>query len=233
MLHTRSLSIWLTAGLLSAAVTSCGGSGSTNSASHSPSNPPATASATANTASSTASASPPAKPAGGWTVAGLRRDRGASGLDVPALPEDRPRYGFYGHPASPSDRHAITTLIKRYYALAAADNAKSACAMLVPGLAKSLPVDYGQLGESYLHGAKTCEAVLSRMFEHSRRELSVPITVNGVFVNGEQAYASLGSTRMPLSIIILTHEHGKWIIAKPLGSRIQEEFLPHKRPGAK
>jgi hypothetical protein len=72
------------------------------------------------------------------------------------------------------------------------------------------------------------------MFKHSRRELSLPIAVNGVFVNGEQAYAPIGSARMPSSIIIVKHEHGAWMIAMPLGSRIQEDFLSHgRRAGAK
>jgi hypothetical protein len=225
MLQMRSLGVLLAVGLLSG-VTACGGSGkSTGSASHPYSHTATTAAATTSAAVGVKSGSPSGTSLHIPKVLATPNDLKEPGLDIPASPQDRPRYGFYGHPAGVSDRRAIVALVKRYYALAAAGNGKGACSMLIPGLTKSLPVEYGQLGASYLRGAKTCEAVLSRLFKHSHHELSVPVAVVGVFIKGEDAYSPIVSSKMPTSIITLKHEHGVWVISKPLGGRVESAFL--------
>jgi hypothetical protein len=142
------------------------------------------------------------------------------GLDAPVSPDDRRHFGFYGHPADASDRQAIVAVIKRYYAVAAEENAKKACTLIVPSLAKALPLEYGQLGAPYLRGAKTCQGVLSRMFKHGHHELSAPITVIGVFIKGEQAYAPIDSKRLALSRITLGQVRGTWTITDPLAGRL-------------
>jgi hypothetical protein len=127
---------------------------------------------------------------------------------------------FYGQAASEAASRTITALVKRYYAVAKTGDGKQACSMMIPSIVKAIPVDYGEFGASYLHGAKTCPTVLSRMFEHSHGELTAPITVTGVLVKGDRAYALLDSARIHASTIALLREHGAWMVAAPLGSRI-------------
>jgi hypothetical protein len=240
----RSLGVLVAVGLLSAGVTACGGAGKgTGSTSHLSSNAAtigAAASSPAAGAASDSSSTPPTSPTStsATSPTSTTATQGSPeglGLDAPAAPEDHAHFGFYGHPAGTTDRRAIIALVKRYYAAAAAGDGKGACAMLVPSLLKSIPVEYGQLGASYLRGAKTCAAVLLRLFESRHRELSVPVAVIGVFVKGPyDAYAAVVSSKMPTSIITLNHEHGAWMITRPLGSTVEAAFLPrNKRSVAK
>jgi hypothetical protein len=127
----------------------------------------------------------------------------------------------YGHPAGVADEQAVTAIVKRFYVVAAAGDGERACAMLIPSLAKAVPVDYGRApGPSYLRGGKTCPAVMALLFMHSRRELSGPATVTGVLVNRDQAYALLGSSTMSASYITLQRQHGAWMINELLGSAL-------------
>lgn len=127
----------------------------------------------------------------------------------------------YGHAAGPADTRAVVALVKRYYAAAAAGDGKSACSMILPSLVKAVPEDYGKLGPQYLHGGKTCEAVLSLLFEHFHSKLAAPIGVTGVRIEGKQAYALLGSATMSASYITVQREHGAWTINQLLGSTLQ------------
>lgn len=85
-------------------------------------------------------------------------------------------FGFT--PADAADRKAITGLVRRYYAAALADNGARGCAMMLPSVAKAVPLDYGRDGAFYLRRAKgTCAAVMSLMFKHEHRLLAREVPV--------------------------------------------------------
>jgi hypothetical protein len=125
----------------------------------------------------------------------------------------------YGQSADAIDIQRVRTAIKRYYAMGSAGDGNAACADLVPHLAKSIPVDYGRFGPSYLRGASTCGAVLTRLFERSRSDFPIPVEVTDVRVNGNEGVALLGFTTMPAGYIAIEREQGAWWVA---------EMLPHK-----
>jgi hypothetical protein len=127
----------------------------------------------------------------------------------------------YGHAAGPVDTRAVAALVKRYYAAAAAGDGKGACSMLLPSLAKAAPEDYGEFGPQYLRGGKTCEAVLSLLFEHFHNTLTAPVGVTGVRVEGNQAHALVGSATMSASYITLQRERGVWALNELLGNTLQ------------
>jgi hypothetical protein len=128
---------------------------------------------------------------------------------------DRLNVGYVG---SVADAKAITALVKRYYAVAVAGDGAEACAMMPPGFVKAVPLDYGKLGPSYLHGGKTCAAVVSLQFEHSRKQLTPAIQVTGVhFEHSDRAYAMFGSKTTPASFIAVVREGASWRIGALIG----------------
>jgi hypothetical protein len=124
----------------------------------------------------------------------------------------------YGQPASAAQTRTLTALVKRYYATAAKDDGAGACSQIGPDLAKAVPLDYGKLGASYLHGGKTCSAVMVLLFKHFHRELAGQVHVTSVRVQAESAVAFLGSRTMSASQIPLVREGPTWRIAALLGS---------------
>lgn len=134
-----------------------------------------------------------------------------------ALREDaRILTAYYGPAASGAQATAVAATVRRYLATAAAGNGDAACSLLVPGVADSLPREYGTLGAPYLHGARTCQAVLTRMFRHRRRELGAPIDVTGILARGKSAYVLVASAAMPVSTVAARLEHGRWMVAVPM-----------------
>jgi hypothetical protein len=123
----------------------------------------------------------------------------------------------FGHNAGEADRRAITALVKRYYAGAAAGDGQTACSILIPSLAYAVPLDYGKLGPAYLRAGKTCRAVMALFFKHSHDELSAPVAVTGVRIDGNHALALLGSSTMPAGYITLQRDHRVWTVNELLG----------------
>lgn len=118
---------------------------------------------------------------------------------------------YYGHAAGAFDRTAITKLVKRYNAAIVADDGASACAMVYTTFAEALPEDYGQApGPRYMRGAKTCQAVMTLLFEHSRAQTTGSVELTGVRVKGNEALALLGSRTRPAGYIMLKRERGAW-----------------------
>ncbi len=123
----------------------------------------------------------------------------------------------YGRPASAEDMRAIATLVQRYYAAARTGDSTAACSMMYSVLAEAIPEDYGQPpGPAYLRG-KTCNSVLSRLFEHSRSMLTGSYTVTGVRISGNRALVLLGSRTQPASSLFVKRERGVWKIDSLLG----------------
>jgi hypothetical protein len=126
----------------------------------------------------------------------------------------------FGEPASKADVRAMTPVVKRYYAVAAAGDAKRACAMIDPAFTKALSAEIRVSAPSYLHGAKTCQAAAADTFRHYRHELTVPIRVNGALTDGNTGYVVVSSAKMPDSMIAVRRMHAAWVIDSVLGAKI-------------
>ena len=127
----------------------------------------------------------------------------------------------YGHRPSAAARRAIASVVKRYYVAASADDASTACAMLLPSLANSLAEDYGRApGPSYLRGSTTCQAVMSKLFRHAGERLTEAITVVEVRVEGDHAQVVFSSRKMPASIILLMRQGSSWRVQETLGQSL-------------
>jgi hypothetical protein len=119
----------------------------------------------------------------------------------------------YGHAAGAADARAITALVQRYYAAAAAQDGATACALTRTIVAETLPEDYGQPpGPVYLQGASTCPALLSIVFKHFHAKLTVPVEVTGVRVSGDRADALVDFKTLQAGVIKVRREHGAWKI---------------------
>lgn len=127
----------------------------------------------------------------------------------------------YGHPPSAAERRVISSAVKRYYAAASVGDGAAACSLLLPSIVRSVPEDYGQAaGPSYLRGAKTCQAVMSMLFQHFHEQLAEAITVVEVRDKGSSAQVVLSSRAMPASSIFLVRQGSSWkfpqLIGQPL-----------------
>lgn len=119
----------------------------------------------------------------------------------------------FGHPASAADEHAVTALLRSYYATALAGNGVMACSMILSSLVKAVPADYGRYGPVYLRGGKTCPAVISRLFAHEHRRLigeTPRLSVLALHVRGADGVVLLGFGRLPERQISVHREAGTW-----------------------
>ena len=123
----------------------------------------------------------------------------------------------YGHAPSASDARELTALVRRYFVAAAKSDGATACSLMEPASALSIPEDYGKPpGPLYSRG-KTCAVVMSRLFEHAHAELREPVVVTGVRVKGSEGVVSVGSRRMIARDLTLRREHGAWLVTGLLG----------------
>jgi hypothetical protein len=126
-----------------------------------------------------------------------------------------------GHSASTADTRAIAALVKRYYAAAAAGDGKRACSMMLPRLVRTIPVEYGKFGASYMRGASTCSALEARLFAHLRARITSAIRVTEVRVSNSNAWAFFGSKTTPPEVVSLARNGASWWISEPIGTRLQ------------
>jgi hypothetical protein len=198
--------------LLSVGAAACGGANkATGSASQASSN-------VATTAAQTTTASTSAKP----TATTAPRSGGESSLD--AL--------NYGHEASEPDRRAITALVKRYYAAAAADDGATACSLIYSTFEEAIPEDYGQPpGPPNLRG-KTCAVIMSKLFKQLPGEPPAVLAkteVTGVSVRGRRGFARLHSSAMHTGSIAVERERQTWKIQALIGSACTTSCPPARR----
>jgi len=145
------------------------------------------------------------------SLASLMRDQDRDSSGTGYYDGDDGAIRYYARAAAATDAQAITVLVRRYYAAAAAQDGARACRLTYYIDVETLPEQYGQPpGPLWLRGAHTCRAVLSRVFEHFHRELSVPIQVTGVRVGGDHAYALVGFRTLPAGYVKLRREGGAW-----------------------
>jgi hypothetical protein len=130
-----------------------------------------------------------------------------------------------GHAAGAADNRAVTELVKRYYAAAAAQDGDGACSMIVRTLADAMAEDYGHgsAGPAYLSAGKTCPTVMVLLFRHFQRHLALEVpllTVSRVRISGRQGLAILTFRAMPERQIPVTKEGRSWKIATLLDSEL-------------
>lgn len=131
--------------------------------------------------------------------------------------DDKPTFAF-GHRPSVVDGRAIASVVRRYYAAASRSDGATACALLQPSLARSVPESFsGPLGPSYMRGAKTCQAVLSRFFQHYHGQLAAATEVVEVRVKGGSAKAIFSSRTMRASSVFLMRRGSSWWLVEVLG----------------
>ena len=130
----------------------------------------------------------------------------------------------YGRAASATDKQAVTALVKRYYAAAAAGEGATACSLIQSSLANAVAEDYGQApGPSYLRGGKTCQAVMSLLFKHDHHQLIAEVRtldMTRVRVKGNIGLAVLGFRAMPEREISVSREGSVWKINALLDSQL-------------
>jgi hypothetical protein len=129
--------------------------------------------------------------------------------------------GAYGHAANAANATAIASVVRAYYAAAAGGDARRACALTYYLDAETLPEKYGEPpGPLWLKGARTCVALLARVFARYHKKLAVPLVVTAVRVNGAHADALVGFKTLAAGYVKLRREGGIWkvdgLLAQPL-----------------
>jgi hypothetical protein len=118
----------------------------------------------------------------------------------------------FGQAASPSESNELTALVRRYEADAAAGDGATACSLMAPLLARTIPEDYGRPpGPPELRGTN-CQAVMVKLFRQRHKQLIGKFRVVGVRVDGNLAYVLMGSSTSPASYMTLKREAGSWKI---------------------
>ena len=94
--------------------------------------------------------------------------------------------------------------------------------MIYSVLAESIPEDYDQgAGPSYLHGRKTCPAILSEIFKRvpgQPASMLATTKVTGVRLIGNHGFVQLHSKAMPTGKIFVERERGTWKMGSLIGS---------------
>lgn len=134
----------------------------------------------------------------------------------------------YGHEAGPSDARAVTKLIERYYAAAAAGDGRTACALTAPGLGQTITAHYEEeLGSNApaglaaaMRGVNDCGSALTALFRLLHAELAAAVSVTGVRLQGSYGYGLIGSPTLPASFIAVGREGASWKIDGLLGRSV-------------
>ncbi len=122
----------------------------------------------------------------------------------------------FGHAANASEQSQITTLVQRYYAVAARQDGATACSMLYSIFAESVPESYGTSppGPAYARGT-TCPAVLTAFFKHFHQQIVAKLPkleVSRVRVKERQGLAILSFGALPQSEMRVIDEGHTWRI---------------------
>lgn len=141
-------------------------------------------------------------------------DGDGDGPSVGGRDEDDKTIAGSGHPASAADRRAVATLIERYSRFARMNDGAGACGLMYRPLAAALPADEGArgYGPAFAQGLKTCPAIVSALFEHSREEMASPIKAGEIRMRGDRALVLLRSPRLPSAYTEVKREGKDWKI---------------------
>jgi hypothetical protein len=143
------------------------------------------------------------------------RDNDADNKTGSYYDRDDNSFRAFGHAARPADRKAITALVRRYIAVAAAGDGASACTLLYSALAKAVPETYGQPpGPAYLRG-KTCAEVTTKLYARDHEQLHAylrTLEVTGVRLDHNTGLVVLRFTGLPGRRIEVERERKGWKI---------------------
>jgi len=156
--------------------------------------------------------------------AGLPKRDGDSDVDGFAknpYDGDHDAIPIFGRPAGAADRQAVTALVGRYYAFAAAGDGGRACSMLYAVMAERFVEEHRRgKGPASLQG-DTCAQILSKLFKQRHRELREDIATYRVLVvqvrgNRGIALVRFGAPAKMEEFEVLVHrEGGSWRIVVP------------------
>lgn len=152
-------------------------------------------------------------PAGGF----LREDGDDDNDERPhpdgGVNDDKSLLASYDRRASPADARAVSTLVRRYYAVSVAGDGADACTLLATGLARGLAAAQGRPAQ----GADgSCEAAISSLLaqqhQHLAAEDPATMTLIALYVKGGLGLAVLGFKSAPESTIGVAREGRAWRI---------------------
>lgn len=120
-------------------------------------------------------------------------------------------------PSRDEEQH-IATVVERYYRAASVADGNSACSLMYPILADSVPEDYGSgAGPAYLR-ANSCGAVMTKLFRYERSMLTAPLLIVLVRVEGLEGRVLIGSTAMSARFMRIEKAGRQWKIDSLLGA---------------
>lgn len=201
----RLLPALLAVALSSVVLSACGGAGKrTDSALRPSSDAPATGNARVTPASR-------AMPPGGYLKSDGDTDHDDSPASTRPSQDDESLMAASKFGASQADKRAIATVVKRYYAAAAAGDGTKGCSLLDSTLAAGVTEGQGQPPPG---GGRDCAASLSLLFKQQHQQLVADdvstMVVTEVHVEGRVGLAKLGFRAAPEGEILLQREGGAW-----------------------
>jgi hypothetical protein len=117
---------------------------------------------------------------------------------------------YFGHAAGDTDRRAVTGLIKRYYAAAAADNGVSVCSLVYALQAELAAESYGeQLGLPN----SDCAVVMSKLMQRRHAQAvaeAAALEVLRVRIEGNRGVVVLRVGKPPVRHVFVRKDHGVW-----------------------
>jgi hypothetical protein len=131
--------------------------------------------------------------------------------------DDLEVFAGYGPKAGPAVVHAVSGLVKRYYAVSAAGDAARACSMLSASVAGGLATSQNQPGRSC---AAVMAQVLARQHQLLLADEVATMKVIEVHVKGSIGLAVLRFKKSPESNIVIEREGGAWKINALFGSYV-------------
>lgn len=209
--------------LLCLGVSACGSSGGRSTQSRTVAARPSSQSAVGasggggSTAPGSAAASLAGAPVSGVMPPG---DQDGDSPDNKAFDRDDSFVTTFGHPASPSDSKAVTSLVKRYYTAIAKDDGATACKLLFFVIVESAPETYGQTQFDAAAGrGKSCGPVMSKVFRGNHRQLVVEsrtFKVIGIRVLRKRAWVLLRFGPKSVRRLVVYREGNSWKVGELL-----------------
>jgi hypothetical protein len=127
----------------------------------------------------------------------------------------------FGHAAGAADNRAIATMLRRYFAAAAAEDGAKACSLLTPFVAEAI---VEQNRHTPLEG-KTCTIVMSKLFKVNHRELlgkSANLKVMRIGVEGNRSRVALQFPEIPvIRQITMRRQDNRWTVLDQLDHLIE------------
>jgi hypothetical protein len=184
--------------LLSLGATACGGASKAGSSTTNQVSPNASTTGGASTTSASSGA-----------PTGLQGKDSNDGDNDPQSNDDTAILD-YGHLASAADKRAVTALVKRYYAAAAAANGTRACPLIYGIVVETIPEEFA--GDPRLRG-KTCATVMSKVFKQRHRQMAADnaiLKVTRVGVEGDKGLVLIYLGIPPVSSVLVHREGRAW-----------------------